>query len=122
VAGATLGNIDGTPSVVYRSFVMRRLALLLLAGLLTGCATNLHEDQIVLVRAGMSRDEVQGVLGAPESASFAPGQDCAHYTVMKSFWRRTPWSLTERYTVCFTDGRVDMFGRTPDSTTAKREM
>lgn len=122
-AAPTLGNIEGTHSVVYRLSVMRRFAsLLLAAGLLAGCATNLHEDQIDQVRAGMSRDEVQGLLGAPASATYTPGQDCAYYTILKSFWRRTPWSLTERYAVCFADGRVETFGRVPEATTATREM
>ena len=94
---------------------MRRAAPLLLALFLAGCATNLHEEQLGQVRAGMTREEVNGVLGAPQSASFAPGQDCAHYTILKSFWRRTPWSLTERYTVCFVEGRVDTYGRSPDA-------
>jgi hypothetical protein len=110
------GNIEGAAGVAYRPGAMPRLAPLLLAGLVAGCATSLHEDQIAQVRAGMSRDEVQGMLGAPESATYAPGRDCAYYTILKSFWRRTPWSLTERYSVCYAGGRVEAFGRVPDTT------
>ena len=101
------GNIDGTLSVVYRYIVMRKFVPLLVAGLLAGCGTTVHESSIEQVQAGMTRDEVQAKLGAPESATFAPGQDCGYYTVIKSFWRRTPWSMTERYSVCYIDGRVD---------------
>jgi len=101
---------------------MRSVAFLFLAAsLLAGCATNLHEERLGEVRAGMTREEVQGVLGAPQSSSFAPGQDCAHYTILKSFWRRTPWSLTERYTVCYVEGRVDTYGRTAEPP-EKREI
>jgi len=32
------------------------------------------------------------------------------YTVTKDFWSRTPWSMTDRYYVCYTEGRVDTYG------------
>jgi hypothetical protein len=79
--------------------------------LLGGCQSNVQEHHVDQVRAGMTREEVQAVMGVPEAAAYAPGQDCGTYTVTKSFWRRVPWSLTERYTVCYVDNRVDHFVR-----------
>ena len=90
---------------------MKRLALVTLASLaVSGCYTA-HEYRLENLHAGMNRDEVQAALGAPEGSVNSPGQDCAYYTVLKSFWRRTPWTMTERYRVCYTDGKVDTFGR-----------
>ena len=34
-----------------------------------------------------------------------------YYTVLKDFWSRTPWSLSNRYYVCYDDGKVKSFGR-----------
>jgi hypothetical protein len=99
---------------------MQRLASALLsAGLLAGCAGSVDEVRLDTLRAGMSKDEVETALGPPQSAAYSPGQDCAHYTVMKSFWRRVPWSMTERYVVCYAEGRVDTFGRVDERTAAR---
>ena len=46
----------------------------------------------------------------------APGAQCSYYTVLKDFWSRTPWSLSNRYYVCYDDGRVKSFGRTDTPT------
>ena len=97
------------------------ISALLIAGLgaaLAGCAGSVDEVRIDQVRAGMTKDEVQAALGPPQSAEYVPGQDCAHYTVMKSFWRRVPWSMTERYVVCYGEGRVETFGRVDERTAA----
>ena len=47
----------------------------------------------------------------------APGSQCSYYTVLKDFWSRTPWTMTNRYVVCYDDGKVKSFGRadTPTS-------
>ena len=33
------------------------------------------------------------------------------YTVAKDFWSRVPWNMTDRYYICYSDGRVDTFGQ-----------
>ena len=94
---------------------LRRLGpILLTAGLLAGCVTTSTLDQI---RAGMSPAEVQAILGPPEAVAHAPGRECTYYTVLKDFWNRTPWTLSNRYYVCYDDGKVQSFGRadTPPS-------
>ena len=88
---------------------MRRICLVLsAANLLVGCVTASNMDE---VRAGMSPDQVQTILGEPETVAHAPGSQCSYYTVLKDFWSRTPWSLSNRYYVCYDDGRVQSFGR-----------
>lgn len=88
---------------------MRHVACLLSIALLAACAS---ADNVERVQAGMSRDQVQAIMGPPESSVHSPGKDCAYYTVLKDFWSRTPWTMTNRYYICFTDGRVETFGRT----------
>ena len=88
---------------------MKHVALTaMVASLLAGCVTASNVDQ---VRAGMSPDQVQAVLGEPETVAHAPGAQCSYYTVLKDFWSRTPWSLSNRYYVCYDDGKVKSFGR-----------
>lgn len=94
---------------------MRRFCLVLsAASLLVGCVTASNMDE---VRAGMSPDQVQAILGEPETVAHAPGSQCSYYTVLKDFWSRTPWTMTNRYVVCYDDGKVKSFGRadTPNS-------
>jgi outer membrane protein assembly factor BamE (lipoprotein component of BamABCDE complex) len=88
---------------------MRRICLVLsAASLLAGCVTASTMDE---VRAGMSPDQVQIILGEPETVAHAPGSQCSYYTVLKDFWSRTPWTMTNRYVVCYDDGKVKSFGR-----------
>jgi len=86
----------------------------LAASLLAGCVTSSNLDE---VRAGMSPDQVQTILGDPQTVAHAPGSQCSYYTVLKDFWSRTPWTMTNRYVVCYDDGKVKSFGRadTPTS-------
>ena len=69
-----------------------------------------HQRPSVVVLPGTA-DEVVAVMGQPESSSHSPGRSCSVYTVAKDFWSRTPWSLSDRYYICFTDGKVDTFRR-----------
>jgi len=88
---------------------MKRICLMLsVAGLVAGCVTSSNVGE---VRAGMSSDQVQTILGEPETVAHAPGSQCSYYTVLKDFWSRTPWTLTNRYIVCYDDGKVKTFGR-----------
>jgi outer membrane protein assembly factor BamE (lipoprotein component of BamABCDE complex) len=94
---------------------MTRIALVFsAASVLAGCVTASNVDE---VRAGMSPDQVQSILGKPETVAHAPGTQCSYYTVLKDFWSRTPWTMTNRYVVCYDDGKVKTFGRadTPSS-------
>ncbi|MBX9944582.1 MAG: outer membrane protein assembly factor BamE [Reyranella sp.] len=89
---------------------MKRTALALsMTGLLAACGV--HGGNLERVQAGMNREQVQSILGPPEVVAYTPGKDCAYYTVLKDFWSRTPWSLSDRYYVCYADGKVQTFGR-----------
>jgi hypothetical protein len=88
---------------------MKRATLGILVAVASGGCV--HTSSLEKVRAGMSPDEVVAVMGQPESSIHSPGRSCSVYTVMKDFWSRTPWSVSDRYYVCFTDGKVDTFGR-----------
>jgi outer membrane protein assembly factor BamE (lipoprotein component of BamABCDE complex) len=86
----------------------RLVSIFLTASLLSGCVTS---STVGEVRAGMSPDQVQTILGEPETVAHAPGTQCSYYTVLKDFWNRTPWTMTNRYVVCYDDGKVKSFGR-----------
>jgi hypothetical protein len=80
-----------------------------MAVLVAGCATPARTlDQI---RPGMSREQVQSMIGPPQTVAHSPGKECAYYTLLKDFWSRVPWSLSDRYYVCYDDGRVEAFGK-----------
>ena len=85
----------------------RALLGLTIALLMTACV---HGGSMEQVHAGMDRSEVVALLGPPEATNNTAGRECALYTVTKDFWSRTPWSMTDRYQVCYTDGRVDTYG------------
>lgn len=80
----------------------------LLAGLLSGCVTTSTLDK---VRYGMTEGEVTALIGPPESSTHSPGNNCSTYVIMKDFWSRTPWSISDRYSVCYVDGKVERFGK-----------
>jgi len=91
---------------------MKYLPCLPAALLLAGCV---HGDNVDRLRAGMDREQVRTVMGPPEASAHSPGKDCAYYTVLKDFWSRTPWSMSDRYYVCFTDGKVETYGKATQS-------
>ena len=99
---------------------MKRVALGLFAALSAGACV--HGSSLERVHAGMSEGEVVTIMGQPESSMHAPGRDCAVYTVAKDFWSRVPWDTSNKYYVCYVDGRVDYFGRAdqPDVRTSLR--
>ena len=63
------------------------------------------------VQAGMNRDQVQSIIGQPDTVSHAPGTECAYYSLLKDFWSRVPWSVSDRYYVCYESGKVATFGK-----------
>lgn len=95
---------------------MKYIACLLSTALLTGCV---HGDNVERLQAGMDREQVRTVMGPPEASTYSPGKDCSYYTVLKDFWSRTPWTMSDRYYVCFTDGKVETFGRASQPTSTE---
>ncbi len=96
---------------------MKHVAIgVLAASFAAGCAT--PATNIEQVRAGMSPNEVASLLGPADASSHAPGQECTYHSLMKDFWNRTPWTMTNRYYVCYVDGKVDTFGRADGPATA----
>jgi hypothetical protein len=84
-----------------------------IALLVTGCVHAATVDQI---HAGMDRSQVVALIGPPETSTNTAGRECATYTVTKDFWSRVPWNMTDRYVVCYTDGKVETFGRADQGT------
>ena len=76
---------------------------------LAGCV---HTDSVEQIHAGMDRSQVAALMGPAETTTNTAGRECATYVVTKDFWSRVPWSMTDRYYVCFTDGKVETFGVT----------
>jgi outer membrane protein assembly factor BamE (lipoprotein component of BamABCDE complex) len=76
-----------------------------------GCAAPASVHSIDRVQAGMTPDQVRSIMGAPDTVAHSPGKECAYYSLLKDFWSRVPWSLSDRYYVCFDDGKVATFGK-----------
>jgi hypothetical protein len=96
---------------------MKRAALGLVAAFLaTGCV---HNSSLEQVHPGMSREEVSSIMGPPDGIAAEPGRECAYYTVLKDFMSRTPWSMSDRYYVCYASGKVDTFGKAQQPEAAK---
>jgi hypothetical protein len=89
---------------------MKRLALApLIAAMLAGCAV--PAKNIDRVQAGMTQDQVRPIMGQPETVAHSPGKECAYYSLLKDFWSRVPWSVSDRYYICYDDGKVESFGK-----------
>ncbi len=86
----------------------RSAAVLLIAFLAAGCVHGSSMDQ---VHAGMTHEQVSTLIGPPDLTTNTAGRECAQYTVLKDFWSRVPWDMSDPYYVCYTDGKVDAFGR-----------
>lgn len=90
---------------------MKHPALVLsIMAMLAGCTT-MPARNVDHVQAGMDRDQVRSIMGQPETVSHSPGKECAYYLLLKDFWSRVPWSVSERYYVCYDEGRVESFGK-----------
>ena len=89
---------------------MKQLVLSLsITALLAACAV--EAKNIDRVQAGMSRDQVQAIMGPPETVTHSSGNECAYYSLLKDFWSRVPWSVSDRYYVCYGNGKVASFGK-----------
>ena len=93
---------------------------LLIAVTAGGCV---HGSSVEQLHAGMDREQVASLMGPAEISTSTPGRECAYYTVLKDFWSRVPWDMSNKYYVCYVDGRVDYFGRAdqPDVRTSLRQ-
>ena len=49
-------------------------------------------------------------MGQPDTVAHSPGEECAYYSLLKDFWKSVPWSMSERYYVCYDEGKVATFG------------
>ncbi len=88
---------------------MKQPAMTILVALLSsGCV---HGSAMEKIRAGMTHEEVSAIIGQPDGTANTAGRECEHYTVLKDFWSRVPWDMSDPYYVCYTDGKVDAFGR-----------
>ncbi len=89
---------------------MKHASFGLLAALLAGGCV--HGGAMEQVHAGMTHDEVSAIIGKPDGTTNTAGRQCEHYTVLKDFWSRVPWDMSDPYYVCYSEeGRVDTFGR-----------
>jgi outer membrane protein assembly factor BamE (lipoprotein component of BamABCDE complex) len=90
---------------------MKRPAVVLsIIMMLAGCAT-VPARNIDRVHAGMDRNQVRSIMGQPDTVAHSPGKECAYYSLLKDFWSRVPWSVSDRYYVCFDEGKVASFGK-----------
>jgi hypothetical protein len=88
---------------------MKRVVLGILSALAaSGCV---HNESLGHVQAGMSREQVASIMGPSDGSVSEPGRECSYYTVLKDFMSRTPWSMSDRYYICYADGKVDTFGK-----------
>lgn len=95
---------------------MKRLALVLsTAGLVAACAA--PAANVTAIQPGMTADQVQARLGPPQAMAYSAGKQCSYYVLLKDFWSRVPWSVNDRYFVCYDDGKVESFGRVDAATT-----
>jgi hypothetical protein len=94
---------------------MKRVAIaFLMAGLAAACATPARN--MGQIQAGMTPQQVAAIVGPPQAMTYSAGKQCSYYALLKDFWSRVPWSVNDRYYVCYDDGRVESFGKV-DTTT-----
>ena len=96
---------------------MKRSVLALpVAVLASACAPAARSlDQ---VQPGMTPQQVAAIMGPPQAVAYSAGKQCAYYVLLKDFWSRVPWSVSDRYFVCYDGDKVDSFGRVDSTTTS----
>ena len=89
---------------------MKRVAVAFsIVGLTAACATPARNmDRI---QAGMTPEQVASVIGPPQAMTYSAGKQCSYYALLKDFWSRVPWSVNDRYYVCYDNGKVETFGK-----------
>ena len=94
---------------------MKRVAVTFsTVGLAAACTAPSHNMD--RVQAGMTPQQVAAIVGPPQAVAYSPGKQCSYYILLKDFWSRVPWSVNDRYYVCYDGGRVESFGKL-DTTT-----
>jgi outer membrane protein assembly factor BamE (lipoprotein component of BamABCDE complex) len=88
---------------------MKKWLCVALFGLLVGCAStppagHIPPGRISGVRIGMTKDEVIGAVGTPESVSATKDQETLYYV------EERPWWQWVRIAVKLKDGKVTEFG------------
>ena len=93
---------------------MRKTAILLTATiLLSACAAPRSTTNDL--ELGMTKDQVRGIMGEPDSSAAMAGQgDCYYYSMWRDFWNRRPGDYSDRYYVCFQNGATVSYGRVGD--------
>ena len=93
---------------------MKKTAIILTATLmLSGCAAPRATTNEL--KLGMTKDQVRFLMGEPDSSAAIQGQgDCTYYSLWRDFWNRRPGDYSDRYYVCFKDGKSVAYGRVGD--------
>jgi len=81
--------------------------LLLMVGLIAGCASVPTSENVARLRIGMSRDQVISVMGSPQTTHYQGNSEYLHYWVDET----NPPGPRREYFVRLLNGSVDAFGR-----------
>ncbi len=64
---------------------------------------------------GMTKDQVRTIMGESDSSAAVKGQgECSYYSMWRDFWNRRPGDYSDRYYVCFQNGKAVTYGRVGD--------
>src|SRR5215472_10901848 len=97
---------------------MKRVAVAFsIVGLAACSAPARNMEQI---QAGMTPQQVTAIIGQPQAMTYSAGKQCSYYGLLKDFWSRVPWSVNDRYYVCYDDGKVESFGKVDTITDGSR--
>jgi outer membrane protein assembly factor BamE (lipoprotein component of BamABCDE complex) len=89
---------------------MKQILTLTFALLLFGCGTtpgHIQPGKISRISVGMTKQEVIGAIGPPESLSAGKGEETLFYVEERPWWQ---WA---RIRVRIVDGKVTEFGEVP---------
>lgn len=86
--------------------------ILLLATGFTACTKG--REAFNDLHAGMSRSQVEQVLGTPDSSRLRNGEQCDLYSLWRDFWNRRPGNYSDRYFVCYDDNKIISYGMVGD--------
>ncbi len=91
---------------------MKKGFALMVATLAAGCA--MPRENMNQLRIGMTRAEAQSILGPPDSSAADKTKECAYYSMWRDFWNRRPGDYSDRYYVCFEEGKLSSYGKVGD--------
>jgi len=90
--------------------MMKQIVTLIVALFLFGCAStpgHIQPGRISRISVGMTKQEVIGAIGPPESASAGKGEETLFYVEERPWWQ---WA---RIRVHLVEGKVTEFGEVP---------